>query len=97
MPKEKDSDAPKSAATKADGVKAAESAAKELQETFDKANEQGFFGDEVDSTPNENYTVQGVTSGAPTPETDAELASAVREHTKMGKSALELNAQKEGK
>lgn len=32
--------------------------------------EQGFRGTEVDPTPNENYTVAGVTSGAPTPETD---------------------------
>lgn len=32
--------------------------------------EQGFWGVEVDQTPNENYTVKGVTSGKPTPETE---------------------------
>lgn len=44
----------------------------QLQAEFDKAAEQGFFGTEVDPTPNENYTLQGVASGAPTPETDAD-------------------------
>lgn len=34
-------------------------------------NEQGFRGVEADETPNENYTVAGVTSGKPTPETEA--------------------------
>ncbi len=38
---------------------------------LDKANEQGFLGEEVDPTPNEAYTVAGVTSGATTPETQA--------------------------
>lgn len=41
----------------------------ELQAQVDKEQEQGFVGVEVDQTPNENYTLQGVTSGAPTPET----------------------------
>lgn len=50
---------------------------------------QGFRGTEVDLTPNENYTVQGVTSGAPTPETDAGQAKAVREETGLGLSPLE--------
>jgi hypothetical protein len=51
---------------------------KEMQERFDEANEKGFFGTEVDPTPNENYTVKGVTSGAPTPETDAGARKAAR-------------------
>lgn len=39
---------------------------------------QGFRGgEEVDTTPNENYTVAGVTSGKPTPETDEDQAKAV--------------------
>lgn len=42
---------------------------KEVQEVIDKEVEQGFRGVEVDETPNENYTVSGVTSGKPTPET----------------------------
>ena len=38
--------------------------------------EAGYFGKVTDPTPNENYTVEGVASGAPTPETDAEAARA---------------------
>ena len=70
--------------------------ARELQETFDKANEQGFFGTKVDSTPDKNYSLE-TPPDAPTPETDAALAAEQRENTKMGKSALELNARKENK
>jgi len=47
----------------------------EVQERVDRENEQGFVGVEVDPTPNENYTLQGVTSGAPTPETDEKAAA----------------------
>lgn len=54
-----------SATTKDAGQKA-------LQQQFDKETAQGFVGIEVDPTPNENYTLQGVTSKAPTPETDAD-------------------------
>ncbi|HLA96318.1 MAG TPA: hypothetical protein VK612_11405 [Pyrinomonadaceae bacterium] len=36
-----------------------------------RESEKGFFGVEVDQTPNENYTVSGVTKGLPTPETKA--------------------------
>lgn len=50
----------------------------EVQSAMDKATETGVLGVEVDSTPNENYTVAGVTSGAPTPETDPEHAERVR-------------------
>jgi hypothetical protein len=46
----------------------------QLQETFDEANEKGFFGEATDKTPNENYTLAGVTSGAKTPETDKAIA-----------------------
>lgn len=46
----------------------------EMQKRVDKAEEQGFLGVETDPTPNENYTVQGVTSGAATPETDVDAA-----------------------
>ncbi len=41
----------------------------EVQAKFDEAAEQGFFGTVPDETPNENYTVQGVGAGKPTPET----------------------------
>lgn len=45
----------------------------EVQASFDAAEEKGFFGEAIDETPRENYTVQGVGSGAETPETNAEL------------------------
>lgn len=44
--------------------------ADEVQAKFDEANEKGYFGSSPDETPRENYTLQGVTSGKPTPETD---------------------------
>lgn len=40
--------------------------------------DQGFRGIEVDPTPNENYSVQGVLAGKPTPETDPDHAEDVR-------------------
>ena len=46
----------------------------ELQERFDKEDEQGYRGIVADPTPNSAYTVAGVTSGEPTPETDGEAA-----------------------
>jgi hypothetical protein len=49
----------------------------EVQAAMDVATEQGFFGVEVDGTPNEHYTVAGVTAGKPTPETDADAHDAV--------------------
>ncbi len=42
---------------------------------LEEANEKGFLGEKVDPTPNEAYTVAGVTSGAPTPETDDKAAA----------------------
>ena len=49
----------------------------QAQQAADPVYEQGFIGQEVDPTPNENYTVDGVTSGKPTPETDPDLAREV--------------------
>ena len=40
----------------------------EVQARFDEAAEKGYFGNTPDETPNENYTLAGVTSGKPTPE-----------------------------
>ena len=37
------------------------------------AQEKGYAGFKPDPTPNENYTIAGVTRGAPTPETNAKL------------------------
>jgi len=42
---------------------------------LEEANEQGFIGEKVDPTPNEAYTVAGVTSGKATPETDDKAAA----------------------
>lgn len=58
---------------------ATEKAAEQVQEAVDRETEQGFRGVEVDPTPNENYTVSGVTAGKPTPETDEKAAKAARE------------------
>lgn len=63
---------------KADAAKADQSAA-EVQRKADEDAERGFRGVEVDSTPNEAYSVAGVTSGMPTPETDEEQADKVRQ------------------
>jgi hypothetical protein len=66
------------AQAKTDAVKADGATAKAPQEVIDQENAQGFRGVEVDPTPNENYTLQGVTSGKPTPETDSDAAEAAR-------------------
>lgn len=60
----------------------ADASIQEVQRQVDQETEQGFRGVEVDPTPNENYTVAGVTSGAPTPETDDDHAEQVRKHLK---------------
>lgn len=54
--------------------KATEKAAEQVQKAVDVETDQGFRGVEVDPTPNENYTLSGVTSGKPTPETDPKSA-----------------------
>lgn len=50
----------------------------EVAERVEREQEQGFAGRDVDPTPNENYTVDGVTSGKPTPETDPKQAAKAR-------------------
>lgn len=60
----------------------------QVQESFDKANEQGFFGVEVDKTDNKAYTLAGVTSNMPTPETEkVALDSEARNSAKTGVSS----------
>lgn len=49
--------------------------AADVQRQTDEAEAQGFVGHKVDPTPNEAYTVGGVTAGEPTPETDAAAAA----------------------
>ena len=71
---------------KTDAVAADAAVASGPQEIIDRENAQGFRGVEVDSTPNENYTLQGVTSGAPTPETDEGQAEQVRRDRKDAES-----------
>jgi hypothetical protein len=44
--------------------------AAQVQAVFDEANDKGYFGELADETPFDNYTLQGVTSGKPTPETE---------------------------
>lgn len=56
----------------------------EVQSRMDEFTEQGFRGVKVDPTPNENYTVAGVTSGAPTPETDVAAEQEAREASGVG-------------
>lgn len=48
----------------------------EVKAAMDRATETGLFGVEVDPTPNEHYSVAGVTDGKPTPETDADAHDA---------------------
>lgn len=47
----------------------------EVQEKKDAEEAQGFHGIKADPTPDEHYTVAGVTAGKPTPETDADAAA----------------------
>lgn len=76
-----------------DTTTASAKASSTADKQIDLEQSQGFRGTEVDSTPNENYTVAGVTSGKPTPETDAGSAQAAREDTGLGLSALEASAR----
>lgn len=55
-----------------------ESGEQEVQAKMDEINAKGYDGTAVDPTPNEAYTVAGVTSGQPTPETDPELRAEAR-------------------
>lgn len=44
----------------------------EVKKTEPKSDEgKGYRGVQVDTTPNENYTVAGVLAGKPTPETES--------------------------
>lgn len=61
-----------------DSTPATTGPAAQVQADVDKETDQGFRGIKTDPTPNENYTVQGVLAGKPTPETDPDHAEAVR-------------------
>jgi hypothetical protein len=60
--------------TSAQLAEEAEQAAGQVQEAVDAETERGYLGGKADPTPNEHYTVDGVTSGKPTPESDRALA-----------------------
>jgi hypothetical protein len=62
--------------------------ASEVQSRMDEFTAQGFRGTKVDPTPNENYTVAGVTSGAPTPETDEDAEAEARDASGIGQGPL---------
>jgi hypothetical protein len=57
-------------ADKTTPAKSADAGQDEVQAKFDEAAAKGYFGTTPDATPNENYTLKGVTSGKPTPETE---------------------------
>lgn len=58
----------------------------QVQAAVDEETSRGYNGIEVDPTPNENYTVAGVTSGKPTPETDEKTASKAAEAASAARS-----------
>jgi hypothetical protein len=58
--------------------KVVEQSIQSVQEQSDVETDRGFAGTQVDPTDRANYTVGGVTSGAPTPETDEGAAEAAR-------------------
>jgi hypothetical protein len=72
------------AAVRKDPEKAAEAGNEQVQEQVDEVNELGFRGVEVDTTPNENYSVAGVTAGKPVPEAEADPVAARRKAAQQG-------------
>lgn len=56
----------------------ADAAAQPAQDVFSQEQEQGYRGVKVDPVDNTAYTVQGVTGGQPTPETDPAVADEAR-------------------
>ena len=59
--------------------------AEQVQKAKDAEDAQGFTGAKTDPTPDEHYTVAGVTKGLPTPETDPEHRAKVRAETEAGR------------
>lgn len=74
--KSKEQDASKQAPVEQVGLeKGKDLGGDEVQQRVDREMAQGYSGINADPTPDENYTVAGVTSGAPTPETDPDAAA----------------------
>jgi len=57
----------------------------EAQAKMDEETSQGFRGMNVDPTPDEHYTVAGVTANKPTPETDLAAARKASVETGTGR------------
>lgn len=74
---------------KAEAVKA-DTSTKQAQTQADEDQARGFRGVEVDPIDNEAYTVAGVTSGMPTPETDDDA------HEKARKAQADTSRQSYG-
>lgn len=79
-----------------------DSGAEEVADKLQAEQEVGGRGVFVDPTPNENYTVAGVTAGKPTPETDPDLARDAREatrvtETKFDRGEAETSVETSGK
>lgn len=51
--------------------------ANQVKEKMDNEQEKGYRGEKADPTPNEHYSVEGVTNDKPTPESDPALARQV--------------------
>jgi hypothetical protein len=64
MSEKQTSPAPKPASASTDAAKASDHGKAAIQAVWDKANDQGYFGTVPDETPNEDYTVAGVTRKA---------------------------------
>lgn len=64
----------------------------EMQRLADEAAEKGYIGESVDPTPDANYTLGGVTSGAPTPETDAKAEAEARQASGIAPGPLQQAA-----
>lgn len=69
-------------------TKAVEEGLAEVQAQVDAEQEQGFTGFRVDPTPLEHYTVDGVTTGKPTPETDEQALAAAQEAARQATAEL---------
>ena len=70
-------------------------ATEQVQERADEETAQGYRGTVPDPTPNRNYTAEGQAEGAPTPETDPELAREVGSRRFAGSAAEAEKAQDE--
>jgi len=71
-------------------------AEKKETRSLEEAQEAGYLGSPTDPTPDENYTVAGVTADAPTPETDERAAAEARLATGVGTTRFERGERAPG-